>query len=155
MLLFFPWKSRWSRAERSQCVSQSSQCYLWHLSFVSRAVKRCSSQSGFTQNLTLSNFFLQNCGLLCIKKLYKPQTTCEINCTLRTLPRNNCSPDWLSVMKVHILGPMERQQTGGTLPFCLHTLGSVAAFMSAVTVHSFWSQPWGLPLQVFFCRPLS
>ena len=50
-------KKRWSGTERSPCLYQSSKCGWWRISFASRAAKSCSSQSGLTQNLTLSNFF--------------------------------------------------------------------------------------------------
>ena len=50
-------KKRWSGAERSPCLYRSSKCGWWRLSFASRAAKSCSSQSGLTQNLTLSKFF--------------------------------------------------------------------------------------------------
>ena len=70
------WKKvKWSEAERSPCLYQSSKCGWWRISFALRAAKSCSSLSGLTQNLTLTNFFAINCSFLCRKNNnLNPQT---------------------------------------------------------------------------------
>ena len=55
--------------QRDRHVCTGVQCGRWRISFVSRTARICSSQSGHTQNLTLSTIFAIFFCFLCMKNL--------------------------------------------------------------------------------------